>query len=576
MPGLCGIYRMNMPIDCNFSTQHGITKTIEKDAALSNVYLRQYSIPKFQNDKMFVNADELFYSLEGTLLNAPELYPEYNAGSKSALIRAMYLNEGIHFVNKLRGDFSGVIVDKAKQELYLFTNHIGSKRIFYYRNDETKDFFFASDLKVVTTLMQKYGYPTELSETGAYCLLTFGFMLRNHTLCKDAIHLEPGTILTLSLNTGDIKKETYYTLKNTPYIEDSEENIIQEMERRFCQAIKREYDIDKEYGYRHIVTLSGGLDSRMTLVKGIMLGYGNIRTLTFSQSGYLDQLISQKIAADLNCDYVFHALDNGNFLLDIGSSIKANDGLILYGSAAQQLSSAAMLNWDGFGLLHTGQVGDLILGSYLQDTSHHPVNNTLIHKIAYSSKLLDKVPDVVLEEIRNTYDNDEMCAFYERCINGVYNGYYMTQNYSEYASPFLDVDFLDYVMKIPPKLRYNNKIYARWITLCTPVAARYIWEKTGTKINANYFVSLYKRVIRYSKIHILKCRLISMKPLNHWYSHNPALKAYFDEHFTNGISQLDTYSKLKNDAAGLYHTGSASEKIQVLTLCEAIKWLRLT
>ena len=38
----------------------------------------------------------------------------------------------------------------------------------------------------------------------------------------------------------------------------------------------------------------------------------------------------------------------------------------------------------------------------------------------------------------------------------------------------------------------------------------------------------------------------------------------------------DTYSKLKNDAAALYHTGSASEKIQVLTLCEAIKWLRLT
>jgi hypothetical protein len=100
MPGLCGIYRMNMPIDCNFSTQHGITKTVEKDAALSNVYLRQYSIPKFQNDKMFMNADELFYSLEGTLLNAPELYSEYNADSKSALIRAMYLSEGRHFVKR--------------------------------------------------------------------------------------------------------------------------------------------------------------------------------------------------------------------------------------------------------------------------------------------------------------------------------------------------------------------------------------------------------------------------------------------------------------------------------------------
>lgn len=575
MPGFCGIYRHDKPIDSDFDVQIGITPTKEKEYVSPNVYVRQYIIPKFEDDKLFTDSDTCLYCTDGVIFNASELQGDSPVSPLSSFLPDMYKSEGTAHINKLRGVFSGVIIDKVKRELHLFTEHLGSKRLFYYYNPDTKDFFFASDLKIVTSLMQKYGYETILSEEGAYCLLTFGFMLGDTTLCSDVHHLEPGTVLTLSLDTGNIHKEKYYELKSTPYIEDTEENIIKEIDKRFCKAIQREYNKDLEYGYQHAVTLSGGLDSRMTLVKGVMEGYKNIRTLTFSESGYLDEKIAEKIASDLGCDHVFHALDNGNYLCDVETPVKGNDGLILYSGAAHQLSSVAMLNWDKLGLLHTGMIGDLILGSYLQEDKHHSVDNGMIKRMAYSSKLLDKLNEEITA-ISSKHNTDEICAFYERCINGVYNGYFMTQNYTEYASPFLDVDFVDYVMKVHPKLRYKNKLYAKWITKTTPIAERYIWESTMTRINTPYFIGFCKRALRYLRGRILKQRLISMNPFNYWYANNPSIKEYFDKKYAEGINDLSGLSNLLTDAKMLYSEGAPLEKIQVLTLLEAIKWLHLS
>lgn len=575
MPGFCGIYRHGKPIIHDFCVQTGITITKEKEFSSENIYVRQYIIPKFENDKLFIDLDSLFYCTDGVIFNASELGEDYTTSNLSSLLPEMYKSDGLAHINKLRGVFSGVIIDKVRKELHLFTDHLGSKRLFYYYNPDTKDFFFASDLKIVTTLMEKYGYETILSEEGAYCLLTFGFMLGDTTLCSDIHHLEPGTVLTLSLDTGNIHKKRYYELKSTPYIEDTEKNIIKEIDKRFCKAIQREYNKDLEYGYQHAVTLSGGLDSRMTLVKGVMGGYKNIRTLTFSESGYLDEKIAEKIASDLGCDHVFHALDNGNYLLNVEEPVKGNDGLILYSGAAHQLSSVAMLNWEKLGLLHTGMIGDLILGSYLQEDKHHSVDSGMIKRMAYSSKLLDRLNDEI-SMISTKHNTDEICAFYERCINGVYNGYFMTQNYTEYASPFLDVDFVDYVMKVHPKLRYKNKLYAKWITKTTPIAEKYIWESTMSKINTPYFIGFCKRAFHYLKGRILKQRLVSMNPFNYWYAHNPAIKEYFDEKYAEGINGLSGYENLLSDTKKMYSEGTPLEKTQVLTLLEAVKWLHLS
>lgn len=575
MPGFCGIYRQNDVIDSAFNVQTGVTPTVEKDINLPHLYIRQYITPKFENDKIFRDLDDLFYCTDGVILNAAELYPDYAVQTVSSLLPEMFRVDGLSHIEKLRGVFSGLIIDKVGNTLHLFTEHLGSKRLYYYYNHETKDFFFASDLKVVVELMRKYGYATHLSEEGAYCILTFGYMIGNRTLCSDVQHLEPGTILTLSLDTGNITKQRYYEIKNTPYIEDTDEHIIEEIDKRFTQAIVREYSKDLEYGYQHIATLSGGLDSRMTLVKGIMQGYKNIRTITFSESGYLDEKIAEKIASDLGCDHVFHALDNGNFLMNLEDVIKTNDGLTHYPGLSHGFSTLSILNIEKVGLLHTGQLGDAVFHSYLSGKKHVPVDVSIMKRRASSTKLIDKhYPDICTT---NIYDSDELFSFYERGINGIYGGNYATQNFTEFASPFLDVDFINYIMRVHPKLRYNNKLYSMWINQKVPDAGKYIWEKTGERINCPEIVVFCKRVFRFIRRKILpNQRLVSMNPFTYWYSHNEELRNYFHQKYEEGINRLSHYPELMEDSEKLYMEGTALEKTQVLTLLEAVKWLHLS
>ena len=146
MPGFCGIYRHGKPIDSDFDVQTGLTPTKEKEYISSDVYIRQYIIPKFENDKLFVDSDTCFYCTDGVIFNASEFQEYTTTTDLSSLLPEMYHVEGTAHINKLRGVFSGVIVDKVKKELHLFTEHLGSKRLFYYYNPDAKKKSFVSGL----------------------------------------------------------------------------------------------------------------------------------------------------------------------------------------------------------------------------------------------------------------------------------------------------------------------------------------------------------------------------------------------------------------------------------------------
>jgi len=550
---------------------------VENEMWLDNIYVKRFVNPKFLQDKLFFNNSAIFVCTDGTLLNAKDLKEEYSAHNNEELVRLMYEKFGVHFISKLRGDFSGVIYDKSEKMLKIFTNHVGSKPIYYFWDKPSKSLIFCSELKFVLNFMRYFDFPTKLSEIGAYSLLSFGYMLRDYTLCQNVKKLLPGTILTFDPNNGVISMDNYFQLKNTPYIEEKKDTIINELDCRFCEAIQKEYDKDIEYGYRHITTLSGGLDSRMNLIKGKMLGYNDILAITFSQSNYLDEKIAKKITSDHGCSFLFYALDNGIFLKDIEKPVLANDGQIFFANAAHVLAIVSLINWKEYGLLHTGQIGDLVLGSYLYKRQHFKVSDKVISKTAYSNKLINRIPKQIFEEIQQNYESDEIFAFYERCVNGIFNGYLMIQQHSEFASPFLYLDFLEYSLRIHPRLRYREKIYHDWIQMKVPDAAQYIWEKTGLPINAGEWRVILKKAFRYAKQRLIgPSSSDSMNPFDYWYKTNGELRNIFNDYYENHISLLDNYPSIKADGQYLFEQGNTLEKCQILSLISAIKLFGLT
>ena len=167
---------------------------------------------------------------------------------------------------------------------------------------------------------------------GAYFLLTYGYMLEDYTLFKEIKKLNAGKYIKIKNDNFEI--HTYFEVDNTPDNTLTEEEIIENVDKLFRNAVKLEFEKDKEYGYKHVASLSGGLDSRMTTWVAHELGYWEQLNVTFSQTDYLDETIAKSIARDLKHEWLFKALDNGNYLKNIDEMIEINFGICLYSGNA--------------------------------------------------------------------------------------------------------------------------------------------------------------------------------------------------------------------------------------------------
>jgi len=576
MPGFLGLIKSDICeiLEGRDVETYSLFPLLEEKKCFKSAWIKRFVLNKFIGDKIFHEDESVFICTDGVILNAVELRDKYLASNNFDLLKRMYASCGPLFVGELRGDFSGVIYDKVKDEWDIFTNHIGSKPIFYFYDEENGFLMFGSNLKMMVNGMRYLGYDPKLCEIGSYCLLTFGFMLGDYTLIEGIKKLSPGSILKYSGESMEIIQ--YYKLSNTQYIDDPKEKILAQLDEKFKKAIKAEYDKDLEYGYRHVATLSGGMDSRMNVCYSRKLGYKNILNVTFSQSNYRDEQIAKKISSEWGCDFLFYSLDNGNYLKDIEKPVIANDGLILFAGSAHDLAMLSLMDWQTLGGLHTGMLGDAILGTYL-DEPRHSSKIDIRSLGAYSTKLYGRVSHVV-EEVFREFPNSELFKFYNRGVNGVFNGYRVYENFTEFFSPFMHIDFLEYTMKIDPQYRFKEKIYLDWIKTYSPEAVKYPWARTGLRIDAFMYRprAFANRVMRYARRKILgPSTKDSMNPFNYWYKTNRGLREAFETYFQENLNLLNGHSQLQEDTELLFADGSPLEKTQALTLIAALKLHKL-
>jgi len=544
-----------------------IHQTIESQ----KYYLERRTIRKFENDKVFSEDDGYIIITEGVILNSLQLIEKYRARDLKSTVVRMYEQNGDTFFNEFRGSFSGLLYDKIRDKWLIYTNHIGDKQIFYSLLGNTV--IFGSEMTYLIDYMRNNDINYALDEVGAYFLLTYGYMLEDYTLISEIRKLNAGKYI--KIEDGDFQILTYYEIDNTPDDSQSEEEIIENIDRLFRNAVKLEFEKDKEYGYKHIASLSGGLDSRMTIWVAHELGYTEQLNVTFSQTDYLDETIAKEIARDLKHEWLFYALDNGVYLKNIREMIEINFGDCLYAGAAHENGCLSKINFDKYGIYHTGQLGDVILGTYY--SSDNPQTSYKPGDGAYSKTLVQKDEKKYL---KYKYDNEEVFKFYNRGFTGILQGNLVSQKYTEVASPFLDVEFFEYCLKIPLKHRYDHRIYKKWILRKYPDAAKYKWEKIQGKITERTYsifgrTTTLKALPRKAFNKLFHTSSLNtkhhMNPLDYWYNSNDDLREFFLDTFNKGIDLLED-EKLRDDCRKLFTEGSTIEKTQVLTLIEAWRY----
>lgn len=550
--------------------------------------LERRVVNKFMNDRLFSETTSYLVVVEGIVLNNHELMAKYQTDTWLDCVVKMYAQEGEAFFNAFRGSFSGALYDKRADKWIVYTCHTGEKQVFYTSLEN--GFLMASEMRFMVETMKANHLHPEIDGVGCYFSLTHGFCIEDRTLVKQVHKLIAGHYLRIQ--NGILEVVQYHRFSNKP-VAMSVAEAVEGIDRLFRQAVRRAFEKDKEYGYRHLTCLSGGLDSRMTVWVAHELGYTDQTNIDYSQSGYLDFTISQQIAIDLHHDYFFSPLDHGDFIhrYQFLPALTYGSGFMLgHGYSLEQL-----INYEPFGIFHTGQIGDAIVGTFFKKNYYNETYG--LGQGAYSQELIDRLKDYRFVE---DYANEEIFCLYTRAFTGANQGLLTFQENTEHYSPFTDVDFLEFCYSIPLNLRFRHKIYFDWILDKYPQAGEYVWENTRQKIHRieNHPQKTMK-VLGYEVPHILspgfgeylkgfmlrrlglrkkgeKPKTIvekspyNMNPVDYWYDTNPAIKRFMDA-FWEENHTLVKDQQLHDDMEHLFKDCVPYDKMQCLSVLAAIK-----
>ena len=533
-----------------------------------HIICENHMISKFEEDKIFFQNSNYIVILDGVIFNKRVLQ-----GSNSWVdtIISLYENKGNLFFNDFRGSFAGALYDKTLSKWIIFTDHLGTKFIYYsYVNGI---FLCSLMMDNMYKLLRNNNIEYKLDLAGAYMQLSYGFMLEDYTLCNEIKKIQPGDYIILQDNILSICP--YFRLKNSENLNLTEQAIIDKIEDLFTAAVRRQFEKDKEYGYKHIVALSGGLDCRMTSFVAHNIGFVNQLNCTFSQSGYLDETVAQEMASYLKHEWLFKALDNGLWLYDVDEINSITGGNVLFYSLAHGNSLVKYINFERLGLVHTGQLGDVTIATQSSKEKKYHFGDG-----AYSKKICDE-----FSFTPSTQDLDEEIGlYYYRYLNGTNNGIQYLYNYTESFSPFYDLEFLKFALSIPNKYRKDHYIYKKWIMQKHREAGNFVWESSGARINS-FHIKINGRSQPPKKIFrrgLQKIRIIpddfnskhNMNPIAYYLRNNEDLFSYLMSYY----SYLDTIKdeSLKDLLLKIREKGDTMEKIQAVTLLGAIKLYHLS
>lgn len=543
---------------------------IQKDLSNQQFQIKWNTLNKFMNDKCMIENEHYIVIQDGYLLNKGNLVKQYGVSRIEELIVAMYEKIGDTFFKLFRGSFSGAVYDKVLGKWLVYTNHIGDHAIFY--SIINNNFYIGSQVNYILDACRANHVKLHFHEAAAYQMLTFGFMEDDSTYASEIKRLRGGKYICIKNGNVEVKEYHSFSVEEYSLTEKDEEEWIELIDEAFQKAVQMEYDKDKEYGYLHLADLSGGLDSRMNVWAAHTLGIEHLLCCTYCKADYLDEEIAKEISQYWEDELFVKPLDDCSFLYDIDEIIKMNGGLSLYFGITGGNRMLKNLSVWRYGLEHTGQCGDAIIGSFFKERDDCKKH---IPSGMYSERFKGKLDT----DYRNSFDNYEIYLFYTRAFQGANCTHLIRTNYTEVVSPFLDVDFLELCLSIPLELRMNHNIYKKWIIKKYPKAAAFRWEKINgliTDTNAKRFMKklVWRGPQKIKELFQKNGPAYSMNPLDYWVNQKPQIRDFFQRYFDDKKELIERMcsSELQRDLNVMFDVGNAMEKMMVLTAIGAISY----
>jgi asparagine synthase (glutamine-hydrolysing) len=518
---------------------------------------------KFPEDKILYEDDNRIVLLDGVLLNKSELL------SKRSYVNLEEWLKNAEYVDPMcalfRGPFSGLVYEKNANSFIAFGNQTGDTCVFWYEDNDL--FAVSSDFNKLFDFCRFNNKLLTFNETAANHILTLGFVVEGNTFANEIHKSEPGFLIRYTHE--KVSKEAYHIFENRNVRTNlSLDMAINILDSAFRNAVRRCFDKDIEYGYRHLADMSGGLDSRMVNFVAKELGYKNITNISYSKYGCTESQDSFGASKFLNNEYIYKTLDDISFIYDIEDLIKLNYGLSVYFGITGGKSLLKDLNFGLFGLEHTGMLGDAIVGTFCKTPDDQTIDPI---RIVYT--------DIILPELEKTclFPNHEMFSMYYRGFQGAVVTHYIRRQFTETVSPFMDVEFIENCFSLPLEYRCGDKLYWAWLDKLYPDAAKLPTTHErfrGFKLTREVIYHLMGRKLRrkvigfFRKIGLWKVvtQSDSMNPFDLWYAENLPLRKFISSYFDKNINKLKQYDKTYKYVKLIYNGTKAMDKLSAINV----------
>lgn len=466
----------------------------------------------------------------------------------------------------VKGGFTATGYAAKTETFWLATDTTGSRQVFYY--DHPSFLLFSSSIFLLRDMLRHFGISYKVSKPAAYMMLSLGYMLEEYTLIAEIKKLPAGHVLHFNGKQTILKQyhNYYQEIKHS----EISKGLLNDLDDLFQEAVRIEYELDKEKNKIHIAMLSGGLDSRLNVMLAHKQGFKELTCLTFGQGLVDDELTARKISQDLDLKHIVLLLNGGFQLYDIDSPLILNNCSVYYFGAAQTLAAVRQLDFTSWGLMHHGNLAESSKGGYLSGKKQTPPQ--LERRYATSDRLFGKIPADLLQAIYARYPNNEMFVTYSRGFNATHNGNWMTLPFAHSVYTYMDQDFAALAYSIAPNLRYNGYLTVEWIRQLHPELAKYPW-KLGLKPTNDpkrIFASrIYNKLVR----QFLQPNNTYV-PFDHWYRHNKQLRNYIHTTFSELDSLQDIVPEnLYKEVQQLFAQGNVVEKLLCVSFTRSLRLL---
>ncbi len=207
---------------------------------------------------------------------------------------------------KILGMFSFALWDKEKKVLNLVRDRIGEKPLYYgwQGSGKSRIFLFGSELKA---LKLHPAFESQIDRNALSLFLRHNYVPTPYSIYSGILKLEPGSILTISLDHPTAKINRYWDFINiassslaNPF-KGSMEDATDTLDSLIRDAIKLQMISDVPIG----AFLSGGIDSStiVALMQSQRLKPIKTFTIGFSENAYNEANHAKAVAAYLGTDH---------------------------------------------------------------------------------------------------------------------------------------------------------------------------------------------------------------------------------------------------------------------------------